>query len=64
MTLHLSKEDHDLMDKYLEKILARFKDNKIDMTDARLDLAEAIALACNDDNLVPYMRASLEEEDS
>jgi hypothetical protein len=59
----LSGQDHDTLDLFLETVLKRFRDGKIDINDARRDIAEAVSLAANDNaNLSHYMRAVIDRE--
>jgi len=63
MAIQLSGHDQDTLDLFLETVLKRCRDGEIDLNDARGDIAEAVALAANDDaGLAHYMRAVIDGE--
>jgi hypothetical protein len=46
--MRLYKDDREALDKYLDSILDAYKDSKIDLVTARLDLAHAMTAAAED----------------
>ena len=64
MALTLSERDHDTLDRFLDTVLTRFRDKEIDMAKARGTIAEAVALAAEDNaTLANYMRADIKGAD-
>ena len=60
----MAEADHDLVDAFLVGVLQQHKAGKLALDDARSIIAEAIALAANDENLVAYMRETADGWDS
>jgi len=60
MDINLSNDDHDLLDRYLEAVLERYRSGQCELIDARGDIAEAFSLlARGNENFRHHMRASL-----
>ncbi|MCY3883971.1 MAG: hypothetical protein OXG24_03545 [Gammaproteobacteria bacterium] len=57
--LCLTGQDHEILDKYLNKVLDNYKNGTTSLLDARIDLVHTITLAAKDDNLMPYVKACL-----
>lgn len=62
MAISLTAEDHDTLDKYLEKVLTRVRVGEETINDARHNLAEAFSLVAKDDHgFRDYMRSVIDQ---
>lgn len=63
--LHLNERDHRILDRFLDTVLESYKRGELELYEARADLAEAFALAANDNgNVVAYMQSKIEDRNA
>ncbi len=63
--LHLNERDHRILDRFLHTVLESYKRGELELYEACADLAEAFALAANDNgNVIAYMQSKIEDRNA